>query len=172
MKINTSNILQIIISGLFIFIILFTFLNQSFFFVGNQISNENRKLAEKPTLNFKNINSFPAKYESYYNDHFSLKKYYVSFMSFLSIKIYKKAALKWKVIRGQDDWLFEMKKDLPLFLGEKTFTQNQLNKLKVEFTKRLEYFKKRDIKMYILICPSKYSVYPEKLPFFLKQGRS
>ncbi len=128
-------------------------------------------MAQKPKLDIKRLDYFPGAYESYYNDNFLFRAQFVSLMSYITQEIFDKANVKKNYLIGDDYWVFEMKKDLPLYLGEKDFSEEQLKKLKKEFKKRQEYFEQRGIKMYILICPSKYSVYPEKLPYFLKIKR-
>ena len=159
---------HIIITIVFLLFVLATFTLHELGVMTRKPSLENRALAEKPKLTIKGVDSYPAKFEPYYLDHFSFKPQYMELMSKMGMRFFRKPLLGGSVIRGKDDWLFEMKKDLPVYLGEKTLSEDQLDKIKFEFENRLAYFDSLNIKTYILICPSKYSTYPEKLPYFLK----
>ena len=171
MKID--KIRHIIVSVLFISIIVLVFVNQSFRIVtGNMDTHENRAMAEKPELDITSLDYFPGKYDAYYNDNFLLRADYVSFMLFLSQKIFHKRNVKGNYLIGKDNWVYEIRLNLSWYTGERTLNEHQLNKYKVEFSKRQEYFNSRGTKMYILVIPSKYCVYPEYLPSVLRTKRT
>jgi alginate O-acetyltransferase complex protein AlgJ len=161
---------HIAISVVFLIFIMATFFVHETGMISSKPSTENRKLAEKPTIDLNHLDKFPGLFEPYYNDHFSFRRPYIELNNKLGMKLFRKANMGGKVIVGKDNWLFEMKKDLPIYLSKKTFTQHQLEKIEEELTNRIEYFDELGIKTYFLICPSKYSIYPEKLPMFLQHG--
>ncbi len=163
-----KKIAHIIVSIVFAFIVIATFALHEMGIMHSKPSKENRTLAEKPELNPKRLDYFPAKFEPYYNDHFSFRRQYIELMSKVGMKLFKKKNMNGKVIVGEDNWLFEMKKDLPIYVGKKTFSDEQLSKIGIELKNRLAYFDSLGIKTYFLICPSKYSIHPEKLPYFLQ----
>jgi hypothetical protein len=66
--------------------------------------------------------------------------------------------------------VFEMKKNLPMYTGKRTITDEQLQRIATEFQKRQTYFTKQGIKMYIELIPSKFKVYSDKLPTLLQKG--
>ena len=163
---------HIVISVLFVIIIGITFLNNMFHvFSGNMDAKENRIMAEEPKIDISNLDAFPKKYEAFYNDNFLFRADYISFMLFLSQKIFKKSNVKGNYMIGLDNWIFQMRKNFSWFIGGESLNQSQLEKYKIEFSKREEYFNSIGAKMYLLVIPSKYSIYNDKLPYFLRAER-
>ncbi|RLD60623.1 MAG: hypothetical protein DRI95_15255 [Bacteroidetes bacterium] len=167
-----ENIRHIVISAFFIVIIVFVFINQSFKIItGNMNANENRTMAKKPEIDINKLDYFPNEYDEYYNDNFLLRADYISFMLFLSQKIFHKSDVKGNYIIGEDNWIFPMRRNLEWYAGEKNFNKKQLEKYKIEFEKRQEYFNSVGAKMYLLVIPSKYNIYTEYLPSVLRTKR-
>lgn len=134
--------------------------------------NENRKLAEKPILDINKLDLYPKKFETYFNDNFAGRSYFVSFYLWLNNHIIKKRSMaQSRYILGKDDFIFEMKKNLPVYIGERTVSDEDLEKIASEFNKRHAYFTEKGIKVYIQIIPSKFKVYSSKLPMLITKSR-
>lgn len=169
---RTDKIRHITISALFTVIIVLVFANQSFKIVkGNIDTNENRTMAKKPKLDITRLDYFPDAYDKYYTDNFLFRADYISFMLFLSQKIFHKNDVKGNYIIGEDSWIFPIRRNLEWYNGDKDFNEEQLKKYKIEFEKRQEYFNSIGSKMYLLVIPSKYNIYTEKLPSILRTKR-
>lgn len=147
------------------------FFNQTLKISMNTDADENRKLAEKPIFDINNLDAYPEKYDQYYSDNFGFKVPLVRAMNYISKDIFHKSTLKGYFFIGKNNYVFEKRNNLPFFLGEDYFTETQLQKLAIEYSEREKYWESQGITPYILICPSKYSVYTNKLPVFLRTGR-
>lgn len=132
--------------------------------------NENRKLAEKPKLDIEKLDYYPQEFESYFNDNFSGRGYFIDFYLWLNKTVLKKRSLSKKFYLGKDNYIFEMNKNLPLYLGKRTVSDEELERIAFEFTQRQAYFSEKGIKVYIQIIPSKFKVYSDKLPLLIKKG--
>ena len=167
---NRDNILKIrdiIISFGFVLILVFPAI-QIFLPIVPQMENtENRKLADKPVLNPDYLDPYPAEYEKYYNDHFSLRNQLVKLKSNLIANALQKSPMPDKVIFGKDGWLFLVDKELQEYRGTNLMKQNDIDKIADEMVRRKEYLEKTNSKLYVVVAPIKYSIYPEYLPRYV-----
>jgi len=134
--------------------------------------NENRKLADKPKIDINRLDYYPSKYESYLNDNFAGRSYFVEFYGWLNSNILHKKTLSKRYILGEENYIFSMPKSLPLYTGKRSVTEEQLNRIGKEFLERQIYFKSKGVKMYIQVIPSKYKVHSDKLPLLLHKGKN
>jgi len=155
----------------FLVIIFALSLNQLLHLVDKKDTNENRKLAEKPKMNINSLDKFPREYEDYLNDNFAARAYFVDFYGWLNKHFFHKKTLNNKYLLGKDDYIFEMTKDLPLYTGARTVSEEELMRIGKEFQMRQRYFEEKGIKMYIQIVPSKFKIYSNKLPLLLMKGK-
>ncbi|NPD84942.1 hypothetical protein HNS38_09245 [Lentimicrobium sp. L6] len=152
-------------------VLLFAFsLNHLFHIVHKEDTSENRKLAEKPKLDINQLDPYPNAYNDYFNDHFAGRNYLIDIYEWLNNSVYQKKTSRGKYIRGNDNYVFETSKNLPVYTGKKTISNEQLERMALEFQKRKEYFNNNGMEMYILIIPSKYKVLSEKLPMLIRKG--
>jgi hypothetical protein len=139
-------------------------------------NTENRKLADKPVFNPGYLDPFPAKYEKYYNDHFSLRNQLVSLKSNIVSNALHKSPMPDKVIFGKDDWLFLVHNELAEYRGTNLMSQKDIEKIIKELLRRKKYLEKENRKLYFVLAPIKYSIYDEYLPGYIdkinKQTRS
>ncbi len=134
------------------------------FSISHDIENaENRKAVEQPDFNINHLDNYPSKYEDYFNTNFSLRNYLLKYYNRAVVKYLGKSPLPDKVIFGKDNWLFYGENHLNTYRGLDRFTSDELEDIKKELFYRYEYLKKRNIKFYFVILPTKYSVYPEYL---------
>lgn len=133
--------------------------------------NENRKLAEKPLFDINRLDYYPKKFEAYYNDNFAGRAYFVELYLWINKHIINKRSLaKNRYILGEDGFIFSVKKDLPLYIGERTLSNDDLHNIATEFNMRNAYFIEKGIKVYIQIIPSKFKVYSSKLPMLITKS--
>lgn len=134
------------------------------FSITHDISNsENRKIASKPVLDINHLDNYPLKYEDYFNTNFTLRNYFLKHFNAAVIKYLGKSPLPDKVIFGKGDWFFYGEKHLDVYRGIERFSAKELTEMKNELLYRYEYLKKRNIKYYFVILPTKFSIYPEYL---------
>lgn len=153
-----------VIATIFIALIAFPILNDEFKFVKDIESSENRKMASKPVMNFSYLDPYPAQYEKYYDDNFSIRSLMVRYFNLINIKAFRKSPVPDKVVIGKDNWLFMAGKELETYQGINRFEVEELEAYRLELEYRKKYLEERDIKYYFMIAPVKASIYPEKMP--------
>ncbi len=105
-------------------------------------NTENRKLADKPVLNPDYLDPYPAEYEKYYNDNFSLRNQLVKLKSNLIANALQKSPMPDKVIFGKDGWLFLVEKELKEYRGTNLLKQNDVDKIADEMVRRIKVSRK------------------------------
>lgn len=149
---------------LFMFILTFPFLNNSLSFLPDIKSKENRSLAKKPKLKFRRIESFPKKYQKYYDDHFffrnKLSFYYSSFAYAYHANNYK------KIVRGENDYLYYLKN----CSNARPLDQRQQKLFKSEIKRRVDMADSLGVVYYFVIVPNKTSIMFEAIPDYLKDS--
>jgi len=130
-------------------------------------STENRQLAGIPIVKYGNKDSIPTLYEKYYNDHFSLRNQLVRLKSLTITKTLNKSPMPDKVIFGKDNWLFSVHKELNTYRGKERLKQEEIDRITTEMVRRKSYLDKKNISLYFVIVPTKYTVYAEYLPNYI-----
>lgn len=167
-----NRIINIILSIGFLIILVFPSIQQYFPIIPKAESREKRKLADKPKCDIISLDPFPLAYENYYNDNFSLRSQLVKLKSNLSIHLFRQSPMPDKVIIGRNGWLYLVKDELDTYRGKLHFQESDLNKLSSEVKRRQDYLQERGIKMYFVIAPTKYTIYPEHLPSYVRPVNS
>jgi hypothetical protein len=154
---------SILVSIVFLALIAFPIINENLKFVKDIANNENRKLADRPSLTIKDIEKFPMKYESFYNDNFTIRSILVKYYALNNIKIFKKSPIPESVIIGVDGWMFLAGREYESYLGKNNLKPSEMKAISEELEYRKEYLAKRGCKFYFMIAPAKTSIYPEKV---------
>lgn len=145
--------------------------NQQFHLIKDIESAENRSLTTRPKININRMDSYPKKYNAYFEDHFTLRNRLIKLHTYITTQLFHKNIVSNKVVIGKNDWLFIVDHELDNYRGVNLFDSTQLRLLKNEFEYRNEILKKMGIKMYFIIVPDKYSIYSENLPVYIKKGK-
>ncbi len=130
-------------------------------------NTENRKMAVNPVLHLDFLDPFPQEFEKYYNDNFSLRNQLVRLRSSFIINTLHQSPMPDKVIFGKGDWLFLVKNELSEYRGTNLFSKDTIDIITKELLKRKDYLKTKNSKLYIVVAPTKYSVYPEYVPDYV-----
>jgi hypothetical protein len=152
---------------LFLLILLSPFIQQLFRIVPPMENKENRKLSEKPEFNPALLDPFPAAFESWYNDTFPFRNQFVKIYADVSVDWFNKSPFPDLVIFGKRPNLFMVDKELDTYMKNNLFTREELDRIRSEFKYRKEYLSGKGIDYYVAVCPTKYSVYPEYLPWYI-----
>jgi alginate O-acetyltransferase complex protein AlgJ len=174
MEQKTANIYSSISTVIFLIILCLPLSNQVIGYYKDkdgEISKlENRVLAAKPAFSLKTIDSYPAAYEKWYNDHFLWRSSILRWHHLMSYFIFSKSPIPQKVAIGKDGWLFETDKERAFFIGAFTRSDEDIKKLIDELRDRTETYAKMGIKFYVLLAPMKQEIYPEKLPAYYRRS--
>lgn len=143
-------------------------INQLLGFIPDMNYNENKKKAELPDFDVKRLDQFPKLFDTYYTDNFKVRGLFLNSMGFINTKIWKKSPKPDRLIIGKEKWLYSIAKEYDYYIGKRMFSEKELQLFLKEFEQRNKVLDSMGIKMYLMIAPIKYSVYPEFLPDYLK----
>ncbi len=163
-----GTISQLFLILLFLLIISSAYIQGAFHILKPLPNTENRQLHAEPVFDISSLDKFPNAYDAYFNDSFEFRNHYLKLYSALNYKYFNKCPFPDKVILGENRTMFLVDKELPTYMCTDLFTDKELSRIQSEFTYRKNYLSKRNSVFYVVICPTKYSVYPELLPFYVK----
>jgi alginate O-acetyltransferase complex protein AlgJ len=127
--------------------------------------DENRRFTDSCSIDINNLDVFPKNYENYINDNFSFRTPLLNLYHDVKFYFYKVSPHPDKTIIGKDGWYFMAGREKESYEGKIDFSDVQMKQFDKEWTNRKKYFDSMNIKMYWVICPMKYNIYPEMLPF-------
>ncbi len=164
---RTSNIWQqCLFSSLFVVIISAPLALMPFGNDKDISSQEQRKLAPKPTLKLsvKSLSDFPNKYAAYFDDHFGQRNRILTWANKLKEKLFNRSKAR-NVIFGQNKWMFyNVEGSILDHIGHFQPSEKQLQQWKKTLETKHWWLASLDIKYVLVVLPSKGSVYPEMLP--------
>jgi alginate O-acetyltransferase complex protein AlgJ len=121
-------------------------------------------MATEPVFDVNHLDPFPAQYEKYYNDTFTVRSLMIRYYNFINIVLFKKSPVPDQVIIGNNGWLFMAGTEKDAYTGKNPLTALELNTIKTELEYRKKYLNERGCKFYFLIAPTKANIYSENLP--------
>lgn len=164
-------ILSIVIFGMIIYLPLSNnFLNFSKY--ENISKRENRKLAEIPELDINKLDPFPAKFETYYNDHFIYREQLLYAHTLMNYFLFHRSPVPEKVTLGKQSWLFYADKERKVYEGKFNISDDDVQKIVSEIEYRDSIFKSKNITFIVMITPMKAEIYPEFLPSYYRRFSS
>ena len=130
-------------------------------------SLEKRPLAEFPTWRWRNVWKFFFEYQAYFEDRFAFRNEILDAHGTLKYDVFGFSALTNKVKEGKDEWLFYA--DMPLMTPvSKPFTKKELQQFHYNLEIITKWLNQHGVKYYLTIPPITHTIYPEKLPDYLK----
>ncbi len=138
-------------------------------------NTEKRNLAKRPHFSIDSIETFPSRYDNYYNDNFSFRNFLVKLNSVITSKAYDLSAIP-DVLIGKDGWLFYISKDQGNsredYMGRLHVNKITLDSIRAKLEQRSRELKLKGIRFLVTIAPDKHSIYPDFLPSNIgKRGR-
>ena len=125
---------------------------------------EKRKISSKPDYSLSNISNWSKETEAYYNDRFAFRDKMITLNTEVKAGILKTSSSD-LVVYGKDGWLFYTgDNNFQIARGLYPMDSDMMIKVKNNQTVLKEYFAKKGMKYYLILVPSKVSVYPEYLP--------
>lgn len=168
---NIKRIYGIVSIVLFGIIIYFPSSNYIFNFSSfeNISTRENRKLADLPEVDIQKLDPFPAKFETYYNDHFIFREQLLYCHTLMNYFLFHRSPVPEKVTLGKDSWLFYADKERQVFEGKFKISDENIQKIVSEIEYRDSIFKSKNIQFVVMITPMKADIYPELLPSYYRR---
>lgn len=130
--------------------------------------DDNRKLAERPTLSEDNVKEYFVDYEKYINDHAPFRKTLISEKSKLEYKLFNMSPTE-RVIVGKDGMLF-YRSSVDNYRCNYIYCNEELEDIKEEVLKTQAFFDEQGIDFYIFIPPNKAVVYDNYLPEYITRN--
>lgn len=134
-------------------------------------NKENRKLASKPTLSFKNIFNYPKEYEEYFNDHLPFRNNILEEWRNINYRLFN-ISIDSRIIVGKDNnndtWLFFNNvgdgDELSYIVGSKNYSSNYLSSTLNHLNDEVNKLNDLNVDVYYIIVPNKSSIYANYLP--------
>ena len=134
---------------------------------------ENRNLAVyKPLVDGGKINyNFGRDFESWFNDHFNSRDFFIDLNSKLS-RLLDRKLKNATAMAGKDNWLFTKRwNSVETFQNKNLYSDEELLEIKENLEAVNKWAAKNNIKFYVMINPDKERVYPEFYPEEFKPVR-
>ncbi len=170
---NRSTISQTVLISVFLIVIGLPFLDIFLHIAPKSALMENRNLATLPVVRLerKELEAFPTKFESYFNDNFGFRSSLV--------RGYNAAKMSWfgafpsrQVTVGKEGWYFLAWDGFTDdYRGKDHFPVEQIERWQRDFQAKQSYLAARGIKYLVVVVPNKQSVYPEYLPEAVQRVR-
>ena len=133
----------------------------------NQVTNENRAMAEMPRLDPAKLDKFPNKFDNYVKDHFPFRSSILHFYFMYSLKN-NKSPIPY-VVMGKDNFLFCGMQEREVYEGKKGFSEEKMSKIVHDLADRQAGYLQDSIRFYVVIAPTAYEIYPEYLPEYVQR---
>lgn len=166
-----KTILTYLFPSLFLLILVIPTMNSTFKIWKFERPNENRVFRDSLSIDIKKLDNFPTDFEAFYNDNFSFRSPLHSLYHDLKHYVYQVSPDENQIIIGKDGYYYLGKEEKEIFEGRKEFSKLEMFQFYKVWNERMEYFNSKNIKTYWLICPTKYRIYPEKLPYNVYSGK-
>jgi len=142
----------------------------------NKTDQEKRSLAKLPSFSIDSVEFFSGKFEPWFNDNFPLRSNFITYQNWFNTFILKVSPVD-KVILGKEDWLFYNaciydSTGFEEFSGDRPWAKSELDQIFNNIKEQKQWFENQGIDFYIMICPSKQTIYNEFLPKNLIDGVS
>ena len=132
-------------------------------FTLQKLEGENRALAKKPKIDIQQLDKLPPQFTAFYNDNFPFRALFFDF----DYRIFLKKSPISHVIIGKNDWLFSGTKELRIYQGLESYSEQALIHTVQNLEVRRKKYEAMGIKFYIVIAPTTHEVYSENLPSYI-----
>jgi len=125
---------------------------------------ENRSMWPKPFLSVTGIDTYPMRFEGYFNDRFGYRKLMVQTNNRVKYDVFRVSGSD-KVIVGKDGWLFYNAGSINYdYRGITRLSAEELEKFREVFESRKYKLASRGVAYMLVVVPNKNSIYPEYMP--------
>lgn len=136
---------------------------------------EKRTVVQPPRFSLDELDTFPRRFETYFNDVFGFRTQLINLHNRLTIKVFKTSPTP-KVIVGKDGWLFyrsERSSDgntIQDYQGLVPYSPRQLRRIKRNIENKTRWFARHGIRFLVVLVPNKETIYREYMPDYIKRG--
>ncbi|QJD77883.1 alginate O-acetyltransferase AlgX-related protein [Spirosoma rhododendri] len=138
-------------------------------------STEKRALAARPELHFPHVKTFVRDYEQYFNENFGWRNALFYAYSRWKLNILGQSPLPEKVVIGKNGWFYPGNYFAGIVDQHRGISPLQPQELRA-INNRLTYYQKQlarqGTKLYVMVVPDSYTMYPEYLPDDIRRADS
>lgn len=131
---------------------------------------EKREFAQKPVFSLKEIETYPAAYEAYYNDHLPFRDVLIKMYNSMMVHVFHTSSSD-DVILGKDGWAFYGSRtdgtSRQCYDGSMLFTDEELEDIAANLMDAKERLSAQGIEFVVFVAPSKERVYSEYMPDYM-----
>jgi alginate O-acetyltransferase complex protein AlgJ len=156
--------------GLFLAFLILPLLDLEFHIDPTLPQSENRLPASFPAWpkGLAGLKPFQAGWEAYFNDHFGFRRCLVSWGNKFKWAFFHAQSAR-NVLAGTDGWMFfSGSQMLEQYCGDLQLSDTKLQAWQKLLERRRDWLAQRGIPYIFVLAPDKQSIYPEKLPAWLK----
>ncbi len=135
-------------------------------------STEKRALAAQPTLIFPHVKTFVHQYEQYFNENFGWRNALFYAYSSWKMNIVGESPLPDKVVIGKRGWFYpgnHFAKVVDQHRGVDPIQPRELRAIKDRLTYYQRQLARQGARLYVMVVPDSYTIYPENLPDKIKR---
>lgn len=159
-----KNVKEIVVVVIFMFILILPAAESVLHFLPEREVDENRALKLMPEFNISSLDPFPAAFDDYYSDNFDLRNQFVWFNSKLKFNLFDIPPVRSKAFMGNNGWMYNIKDQMDLYYGKTIADSVELPTYYDIFNYRKNFLDSIGCKYYVVVVPTKTSVYPEFIP--------
>lgn len=159
------------------FLILLTLptLDQVFGLTGRFKSTENRRIAQLPELNLKQVKRFARQFDQYYRENFGGRNALVYAYSSWKYGLLHQSPLPERVVMGKQGWFFVgdvSNNVIKQHRGLLPYSPDSIQLIVDRLVDCQQQMARRGVRLYVTVAPDSHTIYPENLPEQLKQSAS
>ena len=140
----------------------------------NRENYENRRLAKFPNqiASIEDFVKWPRRMDDFFGDHLPNRGNLLGLNAWIRYHIFRTSPVQ-NVLVGKDGWLFHgLWSDLLEVEGRLARAPYQIRRLRIVLEERQDWLAEQGIDYMVLVAPTKQTVYPDKLPAWLKPSTS
>ena len=138
-------------------------------------STEKRILAPFPTLDFPHVRTFISQFGLYYKENFGWRNALFYQYSNWKFRVLGVSPLPEKVVLGKNGWFFPGNSHnmvVNQYRGLRPLSSATLDSISRQLTYYQRELAKQGIRLYVLVAPDSYTIYPENVPNYLKTRKT
>lgn len=138
-------------------------------------STEKRILAPFPTFRFPHIKTYIHEFDQYYKENFGWRNALFYVYSNWKLNVLKKSPLPEKVVVGKNGWFYpgnSLNRVVDQYQGNRPLSLSSLRLIATRLANFQKHLAKQNSRLYLVVAPDSYSIYPENLPDYLHKNKA
>ncbi|QHV99055.1 alginate O-acetyltransferase AlgX-related protein [Spirosoma endbachense] len=136
-------------------------------------STEKRILAPFPTFRFPHVKSYIHEFDEYYKENFGWRNALFHAYSYWKLVILGQSPLPDKVVVGKHGWFYpgnSLNHAVDKHRGLMPMSQSSMHAICQRLSHFQQQLAKHGTRLYILVAPDSYTIYPENLPDYIHEN--